>query len=574
MNLTATLKKFCVDTLAVKANATDDEFRSAIGKAIAEGTLTMTKLTELTSTKADNEADEFNKTLNGLSEALGELKDILIEDRKSVEADDEDEVDETKSVKAGKKGKKPPFAEADAEEEEDEEEEKKSVKKASKPDEEKAVQPSAFEKMMTRFGGIPETDEDGKSVNVRVKGAIEMYDDTKSVMTFPSHTEKGRAHPQAGKPVKDFSDGHTIDNPSERDKAVAGAYAQFMTASASRKSRSLGWMALPQHSKELLMHAMEHMKWGGATDGGDTADIKGRKLTPHEQKALIDDSTSGGLEAAPIVFDDQVISAPLLNGELYPLVNTIPLDRGRRVEGVATGTVTGSWGGVDDTDIALFSTTSFVTAFDTTIFRWEGAIRVGLDFLSDTPIDFGQYLTAQYGERLLEDLDDVIATGSGSTQPEGISVKAGTTSVSFGGTTSIGNYESLRFGVPKNEHRQNLMNSIVFCGSETSYQRAMAIPVGASDARRLSNVISMPNYDGYTWMGRPYKINESLGNTKIFYAVLARYRMYRRRGMTMRTSTEGDTLIRKNEMLLVATARYGGQLERGACAAYTSTAPA
>jgi hypothetical protein len=241
---------------------------------------------------------------------------------------------------------------------------------------------------------------------------------------------------------------------------------------------------------------------------------------------------------------------------------------------VATGKVTGSWGGVDDTDIALFSTTSFVTAFDTTIFRWEGSIRVGLDFLSDTPIDFGQYLTAQYGERLLEDLDDVIATGNGSTQPEGVTVKAGTTSVAWGGSTSIGNYESLRFGVPKNEHRQNLLNSAVFCGTETSYQRAMAIPVGASDARRLSNVISMPNYDGYTWMGRPYKINESLGNTKVFYAILARYRMYRRRGMTMRTSTEGDTLIRKNEMLLVASARYGGQLERGAVAAVTATAPA
>ena len=81
-------------------------------------------------------------------------------------------------------------------------------------------------------------------------------------------------------------------------------------------------------------------------------------------------------------------------------------------------------------------------------------------------------------------------------------------------------------------------------------------------------------YDNYSIMDRPYKINESLANTQIFYAILARYRMYRRRGLTMRTSTEGDTLIRNNEMLMVAMARYGGQLERAGVAAVTTTAPA
>jgi hypothetical protein len=84
----------------------------------------------------------------------------------------------------------------------------------------------------------------------------------------------------------------------------------------------------------------------------------------------------------------------------------------------------------------------------------------------------------------------------------------------------------------------------------------------------------MPNYDGYTWMGRAFKVNESLLNSQIFYAIMGRYRMYRRRGLTIKNSVEGDTLIRRNEMLMVCMARYGGQLERGAAAAVTSTAPA
>ena len=331
-------------------------------------------------------------------------------------------------------------------------------------------------------------------------------------------------------------------------------------------------MSLPEHDKEILCWALENEKWGGASGGGDVADINDRKLTPNEQKQLIDDATSGGLEAAPIVFDDDVIQTPLLHGELFPLVSRVTINRGRRIEGVVTGTVTGSWGGVDDTPIALFNTASYVTAFDTTIFRWEGAVRIGLDFLSDTPIDFGAHFTAQYGERLLEDLDTVVATGNGTTQPEGVMNKTGTTLIAFGAATTIGNYESLRFGVAKSEHRSNIVRTAVFCGTETSYQRVRAIPVGASDARRLFGIDHFNSAaGGYTFGGAMYKINESLTNAQIFYTILARYRMYVRKGLVIRSTMEGDTLVRRNEIMLVAMARYGGQLERGGVASITTS---
>lgn len=541
MKLTPKLKSWLSLSKSVKADASDDQFKKAAAEALVDGTLSAEAFEKLSKSAEDEEANEFRSLLTGLKTAIADLKSEDTDD--DDDADDDDSLDgvevEKKTIPASKKGGLTQL--------------------------EKMV-------MSVGLGSRFDDSEDGeKSMNIRVKEAADQYSSTKSAMLYPSQNQKGKAHPLAGQAVKDFSTGRLLDTPSERDTAVAGAFAKFAINQARLKSRTLAFQQMPHHDKELLLYAMENEKWGGASDGGDTADIKDRKLSPREQKALIDDATSGGLEAAPIVFDDMVISAPLLHGELYPLVNTVPLDRGRRIEGVATGNVTGGWGGVDDTAISLFNTASYVSAFDTTIYRWEGAIRIGLDFLSDTPIDFGQHITAQYGERLLEDLDDVIATGDGTTQPEGITVKTGATSVAFGGVAAtLGAYESLRFGVPKKEHRQNLLNSIVFVGSETSYQRAKAIPVGASDARRLGGM----DYSSYNWMERPYKINESMGNTKIAYVILARYRMYRRRGLTMRTSTEGDTLIRNNEMLMVATARYGGQLERGAVCARTSTAQA
>ena len=588
MRLTAKLKQWAINNTDIQATADDDDFRLVIGEALVSGDLSNQKFSELSTTKDDDNANVFQGQLASLTSGIDALIKAIESDDEGEKADkpsddDDDKADDVVCPKCEGKMTKTedhyscakcgykmgedmkPFGKNDDDH---------GTKGADPSGTKGSKKPMGWmEKAFASFGGYSELEEDNeKEFNVRIKEAVEMYDGTKEVLCYPTHTEKGKPHTWAGQPVKDFTEdgSHTLYNPSERDKAVAGAFAMFEIARDQFKSRHIALQRMNTHAKQLLMWAIENEKWGGSSNGSNYADIEGRKLTLTEQKALIDDATSGGLEAAPIVFDDQVIQTPLLHGELYPLVNTVPLDRGRRVEGVVTGTVTSSWGGVDDTAITLFTTTSYVSAFDNTIFRWEGAIRIGLDFLSDTPIDFGRHVTAQYGERLLEDLDDVIATGDGTTQPEGVINKSGVGSVSFSGSTTIGAYESLRFGVAKPEHRSNLLRSAVFCGTETSYQRARAIPVGASDARRLGGM----DYSSYRWMERDYKINESLSNQQIFYAILARYRMYRRRGLYMRTTTEGDTLIRRNEMLIVAMARYGGALERGAVAAVATDAPA
>jgi len=547
MNLTASLKSWLVENCDVKSDATDDEFTKAAGTALASGELSPVKFSELSVDPDAEKSSAIEGKIDKLTDAIGSMVKGMTDAQKPAP----ETTPETKTV------------------------ETPEVKAPEVPATKAKVQPSELAKTIARIGGQSALDIDGKETSsVRVKGVMERYADTKTVCTYPATqtTKSGgqKPHPFAGQPVKDYADGRVLHTGSEKDLAIAGAFGKFMVKSAQLGSRGQAFGFLSPHDQDLMHYALENEKWGGASDGGDYADIKGRKLTPHEQKALIDDATSGGLEAAPIAFDDLVIQVPFLHGELFPQVNTIPLDRGRRVEGVSVGRVTGAWGGVDDTAISLFNTAAYVSAFDTTIFRWEGAIRVGLDFLSDTPIDFGGIITTQYGERLLEDLDDVIAAGNGTTQPEGIINKSGTTSVAFGASESLGSYESLRFGVAKPEHKGPVGNTAVFCGTETSYQRARALPVGAADARRLGGM----DYSSYSWMERDYKINETLTNAQIFYAVLGRYRMYRRRGFTMRSTTEGDTLVRNNSMLMTATARYGGQLERGGAAAITTTATA
>jgi len=538
MKITKALKKWIVDNCEVKADATDDEFRKVASEALVAGTLTPEDYAEYTKDPKEEEANEFSKKLDNVVDLIGGLAKALTPPEKK-----EEEVKDEKTP------------------------EKKEVKET--PPVEKQ-EPSKLDKMMSDLGGTPVDPNGDKTLDIRVKEAAEQYDDTKSTLICPEKTRRGNPHPQAGRPaMSDTEGGRPMKTISQRDWAVTGAFLKFEIAKSARGfSKTFGFQALNQHDKELVLYAMDNYVWDGSTPGHHC--IQERKLTTHEKQALIDDAVSGGLEAAPIVFDDDVISAPLLAGELFPRVKTVSIDRGRRIEGVATGNVTMVWGGVDDTTIALFNTAAYVTAFDTTIYRVEGAVRIGLDFLSDSPINFAQHFTNQYGERLLQTLDDVIATGNGATQPLGVMNAAGVTVVAFGGATTLGNYEALRFGVAKPEHGANVKGSAVFCGTETSYSRARGIPVGAADARRLFGM----NYDEYSILERPYAINESLTNAQIFYAILGRYRMYRRRGLTFRSSTEGDTLIRRNEMLITVTARFGGQLERGAAAAITITAPA
>jgi len=549
MKLTKALKQWLVENMEVAKDATDEVFRTALGKAISENKLTSVQLMKLTEDDDTKNANEFISTIKSLDQKFDQLISALTP-KKEEKVEVKSEVVETKETVV-------------------------ETKEAPVTTKETKAPMSRMAKMVAQLGGTPD-EIDGKGIEVRVKDATEMYTNTKSTLVYPETSKSGSRHQLAGQPVQLY--GSTMNTSSDLDKALAGVWAKFQILSVAPRlagNAQRAWEMLSEHEKQLLLHLTENEQWDDSKDNRPRS-VKGydNRQGGRGLKALIDDATSGGLEAAPIVFDSMVIEAPLLFGELFPLVNKVPLDRGRRIEGVATGRVTGSWGGVDDSAVSLFNTTSYVSAFDTTIFRWEGAVRIGLDFMSDTPLDFGAHITRQYGEALLEDLDDVVATGNGTTQPEGIMNASGTTTVAWGGSTSLGNYESLRFGVSKAEHGAGVKNSAVFCGTETSYQRALAIPVGASDARRLSNTGTTPNYDGYQWMQRPYKINESLTNAQIFYAVLARYRMYVRRGISIRTSTEGDTLLRANEMLIIALARYGGQLERGAAAATTTTAPA
>lgn len=452
--------------------------------------------------------------------------------------------------------------------------------------------PSFLEKSLASAG------KDGTSI--KVHGAESQYSTTKTAALYPATITNGhggaKAHPLAGQQARVYESKNLAADPygsprfldvqSQLEKACIGAFWRWKMHTAS-KGQPIE-IPMREHDWQLVQYALHEMPWSGICKNGNltaegsedrgVTELRGdRKLMQHEIKALIDDATSGGLEAAPIAFDDAIILTPILYNELFPGVTVVPITRGRRIEGVQVSNPTVNSGGADDSDITLFTTTGMVTAFDTTIFGVDMGIELGLDFLSDSPINFESLFTGIYGQQMAQYLDRVIAVGNGTTEPEGIMSASGTTSVSFGNTTpTLGGYESLRFGVAKKFKQGFDPSRIVFAGTETSYMRARAIPVGSTDARRLlgENFMGTGGYNNYNLMEHRWAVNENMTNAQQFYAVLPRYRMYKRAGLTIKMTTEGKTLTRRNLMLITGRARWGGQLEDGGAASVTTTAQA
>jgi HK97 family phage major capsid protein len=514
VNLTQALKNWAVKNLGIAADATDEVFRLAIGKAIIAGKI---KHKELGSLQKDATAAPI-KPADKKGDAP--IPGVNVND--------------------------PQFKEALG----------SAVQEALKG---------------AGIGGEQAISAEGvfaKGTQIRVKSVAENYDHSKKGAYFGSKMANGDPHPFAGQPATIL--GRSLNHPTQLDKAVAGAYFKWCVANSSNPADVPPQLRPNQHEKDLVQYALRELEWSGLIKDGRHEDmamkVDRRKLTMNEVKALLDDGTSGGIEAAPIAFDDAIVLIPVLYGELFPFVNVVNVSRGRRMKGAAMSNPTITSGTAEGTAIGLFNTAGFVTAFDTTIFPSVGAMEIGLDFLEDSPTDIGNRIIENYGYKSLEYLDRVIASGNGTTEPEGILVATGTVSVNsdngIAGPPTVSDYEQLMFGLAK-EFRNEPGAMVVYLSDDTGYQRARSIQVGVGDERRVFGM----DHQSYSLLGWPYKVQNNVTRGQIAAANLKRYRMYRRLGMNMRIETAGYTLARSNTKLIVLRQRYGGRLETGGAAA-------
>lgn len=538
MKITSQLKEWLQSQKGVKPDATEQQYREAAAKSFvdSENPLTHDKYVELTK---DADTDKGN--------AVKGVLDQLLEGQKAM----------SDRMTAMETGKKPAL--------------KSTAPVLPAASDKGGV--SAYEKSFANGIG-----EDGSGVIVRVKGAHEQYDSTKSAKMFPDTVANSAGvsvkHPFAGRQMFEGGDKgqRPIEETSELEKALIGAFIKYSITKSNRGVAPHPRLAMTDHDHDLMQYALHESKWCGVlrsgenggteTDGSIGLELRGQKLSPMLQKAVLDDAASGGLEAAPIFFDDMLITTPLLYSEFFPKVNVVNINRGRRIEGASMGNVTLA-ASTEGTAITLFNTANFIAAFDTTIFVCAGSIEIGLDFLTDSPIDVAAAVGDSYQRTMLKWLDDKVIAGNGTTEPEGVTVASGTVTVNAtngaGGPWTVGDEEALLFGVAKQFKTGYDPARIGFGANETTYRRIRGIAVGTTDQRRVFGM----THEDYRLLDRFFGINASFTNPKQVFGNWARYRMYRRMGMNVRWETAGYTLGRTNTGVMIARSRWGGHLESG-----------
>lgn len=569
LRITTALREHMVKEFGLAADASEDQIRAAVIDNQITGKLTLETIKSLTVDKAAGAVVELEARVSKIEATMaagfGEIKQLL--GAKAAGGD---------AGAAGATGSAPAGAKA-------------------------GEVGSAATKAMASGASLGSGVEGGG--RVEVLKAVERYSDTRTAATWDKSANAYMAKHFAGQPISQFMSGvgaGPIDMPTQRMLAISGAFFKHLAnKGAKSEGREVPWQfKMTEHDRELVKYAVHESLFVGPIgyagsgmkslgDRGDDTDLasqwcEGVRLRDlpngdYWMKAVLDDSTSGGLEAVPVELDAMVIMNPLLNGELFPLVDVVTVSR-RRQEGVKIGNPTMIWGSAEGTPIGLFDTDGFISAFDTTIHPITGALELGRDFTSDSPVAIGVVVQKSYGERFKAELDNAIANGNGTNRPEGLFVCSGVSTVTpatLDGAPAVGDYEGLQFAVPKQYLQESGMppnSRAVFVGSQQSYSRARGIPVdSANDARRVFDVATQMNY---RLMDFRYAINESAGNTKIGFFCLNRYRLYRRAGLEVRVVRDDREGVLRNTELVVVRARFGGAFTTAAAGAKITRAQA
>lgn len=382
----------------------------------------------------------------------------------------------------------------------------------------------------------------GNNGGIKVKGASEQY----------SRVKSSGKHVKSGESMRDEF-GREVQTVSQAEFAKSGAFLKFL---AGRSGISA---PLSDHERELLNECFTD-PWCGKSGSDWLSDIPGSHV-----KALLNDSVSGGVEAVPAFFDSDLISFPLLTGELFPYVDLRPVPRGSTVQGASIGNPSVSWGVHEGTNIPLFDTASLIAEIGTTIYPVVCAIEVGRDFLADAAADVGRVLTENIGQALMAELDRIVPSGNGTSEPEGFLNASGVTVVNSENNTTgpatLGDYESLLFAVGK-QYRNPSMRC-AFVSNDVAYRRSRGIRVDPHAIGTTVNqtpVLGLDAINQYSTIGWPHRIQNDIANTKIAFGALAKYRMYRRQGVQLEWVTTGKELARANVALLIVRARFGGQV--------------
>lgn len=560
LTMTPAIREHLVKSFGMKADATDDDAQKLAATKFAAGELTNDTLKSLTSAGAANKAAELadtiaSKTAEAVSGALSGPLGAIAEALKGRTAP-EVKAEETKTVS--------------------QEDKILEFQKTMKSWEEKLDGLAAKQLEMADGGkpfdilklgaGLPKEDSpDG----VRIKSVVERY----STHTTKAFRNCKTTHPEHRIIRRHGSHGDQLDMPTELSKALGAVWFKFSVG-------GLKWMT--ENDMAILKYILHKEKFiihGHDPDNGtvDPSQVKPARLLDAKEihdmltkaTVVIADNTSGGNYATPEFFDTNFILLPILGGELAPLCNIVDVPRGTGAQGFTMGNPSWTSGSTEGTAVTAFTTDSFLGNHDFTFFRAAGAIKFGLNFLEDATPGVLDATMGRIMAKAAEWLDEQVAIGDGSTEPEGIFTASGTSNVTIATATTgpyvLADFTELLFALSKAYRYAFDRSKLAFVMTDQTYYLVRSIATGVTGDTRL--IFGM-DIEDYRLFNHPVAIvGTGLTNDQFAFMQCGGYRLYRRQGPKFRQTAEGITNYLANQMVLAYDMRYGGGLDRGGYAA-------
>jgi HK97 family phage major capsid protein len=526
---------------------------------LADGTLTMDKVTELTKSATDKAAELADaiatKTATAVSTAVADALKSLLPPKPETPA-----TPETPAVKSSDE------LLAEFKTKMKEYEDNFDAKLKAKLDELPSGITGGHVFDVLKLGaGI---DKDDSPVNVHVKAVSSKFGTTKTQAFRTTKT----AHPEHKIIRKHGSHGPILENPSEFEKAMGSVWCKYLICPNHLTENDHLILSHILHKEKFIVH-------GHAADSGivTPSDIKAPRLLDAKERhdmltkatVLIADNTGGGAYATPEFFDTNFILLPILGNELAPLTNIVDVPRGLAAQGFTMGNPSWNSGSTEGTAITAFTTDSFIGNHDFTFFRAAGAIKFGLNFLEDAVPGMVEAVMGRIMAKAAEWADEQVAIGDGTTEPEGIFSASGTTNVTIATPTTgpyvIGDLTEVLFAVAKAYRTAYPASRAAFVMTDTMYYLVRSIATGVTGDTRL--IFGM-NVEDYMLFNHPVAIVATgMTNDQFAFLQCGGYRLYRRQGVRFRQSSEGITNILANQMVLGYDMRFGGGLDRGGYAA-------
>ena len=97
----------------------------------------------------------------------------------------------------------------------------------------------------------------------------------------------------------------------------------------------------------------------------------------------------------------------------------------------------------------------------------------------------------------------------------------------------------------------------IFVCKDVQFWRLASVYVGSCDARRV--IFPNMNQESYNVMGHDVKIQDDVTSGTLLFVNPAWYHFYLREGINFTEDDSGETLRLTNAVLIVGTARVGGQ---------------